>query len=162
MKSEPRKQQLTVTLSDCTRSSSVANAKIYVLLYSFRFAYFEFEGNFQVQAPGGLYSEGRFNGGFFCVMSLGGLYLEGLIFGISRYTSARTWNLAPNFLNKTGFWRGHFWTSSLSDKNHFFAMSWKRLLSVVALCETCDQALFFRGKGGKSTRLPNKNGRKTA
>ena len=36
MKSEPRKQQLTVTLSDCTRSSSVANAKIYVLLYSFR------------------------------------------------------------------------------------------------------------------------------
>ena len=41
MKSEPRKQQLTVTLSDCTRSYSVANAKIYVLLYSFRFAYFE-------------------------------------------------------------------------------------------------------------------------
>ena len=100
--------------------------------------------------------------GFFCVMSLGGLYLEGLIFGISRNTSARTWNLAPNFLKKTGFWRGHFWTSSLSDKNHFFAMSWKRLLIVVALCETCDQALFFRGKGGKSTRLPNKNGRKTA
>ena len=89
-------------------------------------------------------------------MSLGGLYLEGLIFGISRYTSARTWNCEPNFLNKTGFWRGHFW------KNHFFAMSWKRLLIVVALCETCDQALFFRGKGGKSTRLPNKNGRKTA
>ena len=67
MKREPRKQQLTVTLSDCTRSSSVANAKIYVLLYSFRFAYFEFEGNFQVQAPGGLYPEGRFNGRFFCV-----------------------------------------------------------------------------------------------
>ena len=83
-------------------------------------------------------------------MSLGGLYLEGLIFGISRNTSARTWNLAPNFLKKTGFWRGHFWTSSLSDKNHFFAMSWKRLLIVVALCETCDQALFFRGKGGKA------------
>ena len=27
--------------------------------------------------PGGLYSEGRFNGGFFCVTILGGLYLEG-------------------------------------------------------------------------------------
>ena len=27
--------------------------------------YFEFEGNFQVQAPGGLYLEGRFNGGIF-------------------------------------------------------------------------------------------------
>ena len=31
--------------------------------------------------PGGLYLEGRFNGGFFCVTSLGGLYLEGLIQG---------------------------------------------------------------------------------
>ena len=31
--------------------------------------------------PEGLYSEGRFNGGFFCVTSLGGLYLEGLIDG---------------------------------------------------------------------------------
>ena len=29
--------------------------------------YFVFEGNFQVQAPGGLQSEGRFNGGFFAV-----------------------------------------------------------------------------------------------
>ena len=27
--------------------------------------YFEFEGNFQVQAPGGLYLKGRFNGGIF-------------------------------------------------------------------------------------------------
>ena len=43
--------------------------------------YFVFEGNFQVQAPGGLYLEGRFNGGFFCVTSLGGFYLEGLIHG---------------------------------------------------------------------------------
>ena len=34
---------------------------------------------------GGLNSEGRFNGGFFCVAILGGLYLEGLIFGILRY-----------------------------------------------------------------------------
>ena len=29
--------------------------------------YFEFEGNFQVQAPGGLYLEERFNGGFFAL-----------------------------------------------------------------------------------------------
>ena len=35
--------------------------------------------------PGGLYSEERFNGGFFCVTILGGLYLEGLIFGILWY-----------------------------------------------------------------------------
>ena len=42
--------------------------------------YFVFKGKFQIQAPGGLFSEGRFNGGFFCVTSL-----EGLIFGILRY-----------------------------------------------------------------------------
>ena len=30
---------------------------------------------------GGLYSEGQFNGGFFCVTGLRGLYLEGLIHG---------------------------------------------------------------------------------
>ena len=35
---------------------------MYVLLYSFCLG-------------------GRFNGGFFCVMSLGGLYLEGLLHG---------------------------------------------------------------------------------
>ena len=46
--------------------------------------YFEFEGNFQVQAPGGLYSEGRFNGGIFA-FRVSSLYLEGLIFGILRY-----------------------------------------------------------------------------
>ena len=31
--------------------------------------------------PGGLYSEGRFNGGFFALRVWGGLYLEGLIHG---------------------------------------------------------------------------------
>ena len=36
---------------------------------------FQFEGNFQVQAPGGLYLEGRFNGGFFTLRGWG------LIFG---------------------------------------------------------------------------------
>ena len=45
----------------------LANRKIYVLLYSFALFYFEFEGNFQVQAPEGLYSEGRFNGGIFAL-----------------------------------------------------------------------------------------------
>ena len=39
---------------------------------------------------GGLYSEGRFNGGFFALRFWGayiwrGLYMEGLIFGILRY-----------------------------------------------------------------------------
>ena len=49
----------------------------------FALFYFVFEGNFQVQAPGGdLYLEGRFNRGFFCITSLGGggLYVKGLTF----------------------------------------------------------------------------------
>ena len=49
---------------------------------SFALFYFVFEGNFpSTNPPGGLYLEGRFNGGFFCDTGLGGLYLEGLIHG---------------------------------------------------------------------------------
>ena len=44
-----------------------------------------FEGKFQVQVPGSLYSEGRLNEGVFCVTSLGALYLEGLIHGGSYF-----------------------------------------------------------------------------
>ena len=45
----------------------------------FALFYFVFEGNFPSTSPrGGLYLEGRFDGGFF-VTGLGGLYLEGLI-----------------------------------------------------------------------------------
>ena len=56
----------------------------------FALFYFVFEGKFQVQVPpGGLYSEGRFNGGFFALRFWGayiwrGLYMEGLVFGILR------------------------------------------------------------------------------
>ena len=55
----------------------------------FALFYFVFEGNFQVQAPGVLYLEGRFNGEFFALRVLGayiwrGLDVEGLIFGILR------------------------------------------------------------------------------
>ena len=40
---------------------------------------------------GGLYLEGRFNGGLFAFnRSLGGLFMEGLIFGILRYGLANT------------------------------------------------------------------------
>ena len=47
----------------------------------FALCYFVFEGKFRVQAlRGGLYSEGRFNGGFFA-WGGGSLYLEGLIQG---------------------------------------------------------------------------------
>ena len=56
----------------------------------FALFYFVFEGKFQVQAPrGGLYSEGRFNGGFFALRFWGayiwrGFYMEGHVFGILR------------------------------------------------------------------------------
>ena len=47
--------------------------------------YFELEGNFQVQVPGGLYLEGRFNEGFFALRVIGleggGRNLAGLIHG---------------------------------------------------------------------------------
>ena len=43
--------------------------------------YFVFEGNFQVQAPGGLIFGGGIERRVFCVRSLGGLYLEGLMHG---------------------------------------------------------------------------------
>ena len=46
---------------------------------------FVFEGNFQVQAPGGAYiRRGDLTEGFLRY-EFGGLYLEGLIFGILRY-----------------------------------------------------------------------------
>jgi len=48
----------------------------------FALFFFVFEGNFQVQAPGGsLYLEGRFNGEVFELRVWGGLYLEGLFSG---------------------------------------------------------------------------------
>ena len=37
------------------------------MCYCISLFYFEFEGSFQVQAPGGLYLEGRFNEGFFAL-----------------------------------------------------------------------------------------------
>ena len=41
------------------------------------------------------HQEGRFNGGDFYVTSLGDLYLEGLIFGILRYSSSVSRYLSP-------------------------------------------------------------------
>ena len=52
----------------------------------FALFYFVFECNFQVQAPRGLYLEGRFNGGFFALRVLGAYIWRGLFsefYGIS-------------------------------------------------------------------------------
>ena len=53
----------------------------------FALFYFVFDGKYK---PGGLYLEGRFNGGFFALRVWvayiwRGLYMEGLFFGILRY-----------------------------------------------------------------------------
>ena len=58
----------------------------------FALLYFVFEGNFPSTSPRGLYLEGRFNGGFFALPVWGAyiwrrLYMEGLIFGILRYSA---------------------------------------------------------------------------
>ena len=56
----------------------------------FALFYFAFEGTFPSTSPGGgLYLEGRFNGGFFTLQVWGAyiwrdLYMEGLIFGVLR------------------------------------------------------------------------------
>ena len=44
----------------------------------FALFYFVFEGKFQVQAPGGLISGGRFNGGFFALRFWGAYIWRGL------------------------------------------------------------------------------------
>ena len=86
-KSELRKQLYTVTLFDCNHLAHVIVLSQMQALMCYRtvFAsfYFKFEGNFQVQAPGGLYLEGPFNGGFLTFGVRGG---GGLIFG-----GAYTW-----------------------------------------------------------------------
>ena len=58
-----------------------------MLLYSFALFYFEFEGNFQVQAPEGLYSEGRFNGGIL------GYEFRGLTHGGAYFRNFKVFNL---------------------------------------------------------------------
>ena len=103
MKSELHKQQYTVTLFDCNH---LAHAIVSWQIQKFICyctvivsQYFAFEGNFQVQAPGGLYSDGRFNGGFFG---------EGLIFGILRYIQ---WIVLSNVLTTGASGYHLFWNT---------------------------------------------------
>ena len=63
------------------RKSSLANAEIYVLLYSFSLFYFEFEGNFTSTNPRGLYLKGRFIGGVFALRVWGAYIWRGLFSG---------------------------------------------------------------------------------
>ena len=67
-----------------------ASLKVGSKFKAFALFYFLFEGNFPSTTPGGLYLEGRFNGGFSALPVWGAyiwrcLYMEGLIFEILRY-----------------------------------------------------------------------------
>ena len=62
---------------------------------------------FQVEAPGGLYLEGLFNGGFFALPVWGAfiwrrLYIEGPIFRILRYYGNLGKNLGKNYYENLG------------------------------------------------------------
>ena len=76
----PSQEQFTVTLFDCNRLAHVIvlwqMRKFMCHCTVFALFYFEFEGNFQVQAPGGLYLKGRFNRGFFALRVLGAYILN--------------------------------------------------------------------------------------
>ena len=83
--SELRKQlqQYTMTLFDCNHLAHVIvlwqMQKFTCFCTVFALLYFEFEGNIQVQAPGGLYFERRFKGGFLRY-EFGGLIFGGAYF----------------------------------------------------------------------------------
>ena len=85
MKSELRKQQYTLTLFDCDYLAQVTGFRHMPYCTIFALFYYEFKDSFQVQTPERLFLEGRFNGGFFALLSMRGLYMEGLTFGILRY-----------------------------------------------------------------------------
>ena len=64
----------------------------------FALFYFVFEGNFPSTSPrGGLYLEGRFNGGFFALPVWGGLYLEGLIHGGAYFRNFTVFQVILHF-----------------------------------------------------------------
>ena len=68
-------------------ASLIVGSKFTVLFF-FNFA---FEGSFSKYRPGGLYLEGRFNGGYFSLLLWGGLYLDGLIPGGAYFRNFTVW-----------------------------------------------------------------------
>ena len=81
----------------------------------FALFYFEFKDNFRVQAPGGLYLEGRFTGGFFALRVWGAYIIFGgayHIFGTLRYMKKIKPSSPKSMMEKWGvltFVRLHPW-----------------------------------------------------
>ena len=55
-----------------------ASLTVATKLTVFALFYFVLEGNFQVQSPGGVYLDGRFNGGFFALRVWGAYIWRGI------------------------------------------------------------------------------------
>ena len=77
VKSELCKQQFLTTIIWYTQEF-LGKYKNSCVTVQFCLILFEFEGNIQVQAPEGLYSEGRFNGGIFALRVEGAYTWRGL------------------------------------------------------------------------------------
>ena len=97
-----------MTLSGCNHLAHLIVLlqikKIICYCTVFALFYFVFEGNFQVQGPGGLYSEGRLYGGFFCVTSWGGggAYFGGGFFWEFYGTASQSRNILQTFIRRGG------------------------------------------------------------
>ena len=95
MKSELRKQQYTVTLFDCNYLAQVTGFRQMPYCTIFALFYYEFKDSFQVQTPAGLFLEGRFNGGFFALLSMRGL--------LSEFYAIYWWLTVKQILSKLSF-----------------------------------------------------------
>ena len=93
----------------------------------FALIYIVFEGNFQLQVPGGggLYLEGQFNGGFFALRVWGADIWRGLFsefYGIS-YPSITKKKYKLTSGPRCGTWRGTVLTSNVLDRHSITVMS---------------------------------------
>ena len=95
VKSELRKQQYTVTLFDCNYLAQVTGFRQMPYCTIFALFYYEFKDSFQVQTPAGLFLEGRFNGGFFALLSMRGL--------LSEFYAIYRWLTVKQILSKLSF-----------------------------------------------------------
>ena len=95
VKSELRKQQYTVTLFDCNYLTQVTGFRQMPYCTIFALFYYEFKDSFQVQTPAGLFLEGRFNGGFFALLSMRGL--------LSKFYAIYRWLTVKQILSKLSF-----------------------------------------------------------
>ena len=123
-----------MTLSDCNHLAHVIVLwqikKIICYCTVFALFYFVFEGNVQVQGPGGLYSEGRLYGGFFLRYELGGggAYLWRGLFSEFYGTASQSRKILQTFIRGAGGGTNFLPTMQASVNFRNFAWPYLRLL----------------------------------